>query len=285
MGRSFYEEYEVAQETYLLANDVLGYDISRLCFEGPKEWLEETEYAQLAILTTSIACYRAMREVGSISEPAAVAGHSLGEYSALVCAEAVDFTTALLVVKERAGLMKEIALKVDGGMAAVLGLEEEEVNSICDEVGGELEIANLNCPGQIVVTGKEDSLLKGMEMARARGAKRVVRLAVSGPFHSKYLKEAGSRLKEILEEAEIKPPSIPVVANVSADYVKEPGEIRDSLSRQIFSKVRWEEGMRRLIGDGFKDFIEVGPGKVLSGLLKRIDREVNARNIGNPEDL
>lgn len=285
MGQSFYKEYEAARNTFLCANDLLGYDITRLCFEGPVERLNETEFSQVGILTTSIACYRAMDVSGALPSPAAAAGHSLGEYTALVLSGSIGFEDTLLLVKERARLMKETASRIGGGMAAVLGLCQEDVRKICDELGDGLEIANLNCPGQVVITGIEDRLLAGMELARRRGAKRVVRLAVSGPFHSGYLKEAGARLKEILDGVKILPPSIPLVANVSADYIREPDRIRESLSRQIYSAVRWEEGMRRLIGDGFKDFIEIGPGKVLNGLLRRIDSRVTIRNIERPEDL
>ncbi len=285
MGQEFYDEFGSARNIFLLANEILGYDLKKLCFDGPKERLDDTKYTQVTILTTSIACYRAIEEAGSFPLPAAVAGHSLGEYSALVAAGSIDFASALKVVQRRAELMEGVASSMGGGMAAILGLQKEEVEEICKDVVEGLEIANLNCPGQVVITGREDGLLKGMEMARTRGAKRVVRLQVSGPFHSTYLKEAGSKLKEILDQTEVNPPSVFVVDNVSADYIQEPDRIRESLSRQIFSKVRWEEGMRRLIRDGFKEFIEVGPGRILGGLLRRIDKEVNIKNIERPEDF
>jgi [acyl-carrier-protein] S-malonyltransferase len=276
MGKEVWERFDVARKTFETARTTLGYDVERLCFEGPLEELSKTEYTQVAVLTTSIAIYRALESKG-IEEPLFAAGHSLGEYSALVCAGALDFVDALNLVTKRATLMQEVSSKLNGGMVAILGLSQEEVEEICGKTG--LEIANLNCPGQVVVSGKVESLYRCIELAMKNGAKRAVRLNVSGPFHSSYMREAGERLMEVLEKVDFRTPSIRVLSNVSADYVSHPDEIRSLLSQQVYSRVRWEEGMRRLIRDGARTFFEVGPGEVLSGLMKRISKDVNCGNV------
>lgn len=281
MGKELYDHFEVVREVFGQANEILGYDLVKLCFEGPLEKLSRTQYTQTAILTVSLACYRVLSLHLVSVKPVFVAGHSLGEYSALCAAGAVTFKDTLLLVKSRASLMEEEAKKHPGGMAAILGLKREDVQEVCSEAkeGQILSVANFNCPGQIVISGEEEALERATELAKERGAKRAIRLKVSGPFHTACMENASLRFAEVLEKVEFLSPKIPVVTNVQAKPVK---EIKKALKEQISSPVRWEESIRFMIKEGVDYFIEVGPGKVLSGLLRRINKEITVRNI---EDL
>ncbi|MBU1487513.1 ACP S-malonyltransferase [bacterium] len=281
MGKELYDHFEAVREVFGQANEILGYDLAKLCFEGPLLKLSRTQYTQGAILTVSTACHRVLASQLSSLSPEYVAGHSLGEYSALCAAGAVTFTDALLLVKERASLMEEEAKKHPGGMAAILGLGQEEVEEVCSRVRGDkiLSLANLNCPGQIVISGEEEALIRAMELAKERGARRAIRLKVSGGFHTPLMENAAKRFSEVLEGVEFHSPRIPVVTNVEAKPAK---ETKKALKEQISSPVRWQESVEFMISEGVDCFIEIGPGRVLSGLLRRINKEVRVKNV---EDL
>lgn len=286
MGRELAEAYPTAMETFAQADETLNYELSRLCFEGPKQDLGKTVNTQPAVLTTSVACFRVLSELGV--SPAVVAGHSLGEYSALVAAGGFSFRSAVQVVHERAQYMQEAVPLGSGGMLAVLGLDVAAVRRVCAGAAGAgvLEIANYNCPGQIVLAGEVSALEAAVALAKAEGAKKCVPLAVSGPFHSSLMRNAAERLALVLGETEIYDPKIPIVSNVSADYLRWADEVRTALLRQVYNPVRWEESVRRMIEDGVRVFVEVGPGRVLSGLVKRIaPKETILLNVENLDSL
>jgi [acyl-carrier-protein] S-malonyltransferase len=283
MGKELCEKYPEAAAVYEQADATLGFSLSRLCFEGPREELDQTAITQPAVLTTSIACLAALQKAGG-PVPAAVAGHSLGEYSALVAAGSLSFSDAVRLVRKRGQFMQEAVPLGAGGMAAVMGLAGKEVAAVCQRAGGPgvVEAANLNCPGQVVIAGTNEGLNAAEPLLKEAGARRVIPLAVSAPFHSSLMLPAGERLAAELEQVTLSEPLLPVVANVSADYVRTAPEIKASLIKQVSSPVRWEECIMRLVDDGIKTFIEVGPGKVLSGLNKKICRDVLQFNV---EDL
>lgn len=283
MGKELCAKYPEAAAVYEQADASLGFSLSRLCFEGPREELDHTAITQPAVLTTSIACLAALQKAG-VPAPAAVAGHSLGEYSALVAAGSLSFSDAVRLVRKRGQFMQEAVPLGVGGMAAVMGLIGKEVAAVCQTAGGTgvVEAANLNCPGQVVIAGTNEGLNAAEPLLKEAGARRVIPLAVSAPFHSSLMLPAGERLAAELEQVTLSEPLLPVVANVSADYVSTAPEIKASLIKQVSSPVRWEECIMRLVDDGIKTFIEVGPGKVLSGLNKKICRDVLQFNV---EDL
>jgi|MGYP000695884304 [acyl-carrier-protein] S-malonyltransferase len=283
MGRDLYEGYPAARRIFSRANEVLGFALTDLCFEGPKEELQKTVNTQPAVFVTSIACYQILREKGIESE--VVAGHSLGEYTALVVAGAFSFEEALRLVRRRGQLMQEAVPLGTGGMVAVLGLDRERVERIAAEAArtGIINAANYNCPGQVVLAGEMHALEEVVRLAKEAGAKRCVPLSVSGPFHSTLMRGAGERLAQALDEIRVRDPRIPVVANVDGSFLRTADEVRAALARQMYSPVRWEEGMRRLVEAGVEVFVEVGPGKVLSGLMKKIARPGNT--ILNVEDV
>jgi [acyl-carrier-protein] S-malonyltransferase len=286
MGKEFFDSFPEARETFETADQVLGSALSELCFSGPKEELAKTVNTQPAVLVTSVACYRVLSGFGF--SPAAVAGHSLGEYSALVASGAFRFADAVRLVRERGQSMQEAVPLGSGGMLAVLGLDLATAKRVCAQVSssGVLEIANFNCPGQIVLAGHVGALENAVKLARAQGAKKCVPLAVSGPFHSSLMRNAAERLAVVLSETEIFNPKIPIVSNVSADYLRWGDDVRTALLRQVYSPVRWEESVRRMLNDGVGCFVEVGPGSVLSGLVKRIaPRETILLNVENMESL
>lgn len=282
MGADFAKTFLSARRIYEKADQLLGYSISKLCFEGPLEQLSRTKYTQPAVLTTSIAIFEVLREHGITYE--AVAGHSLGEYSALVAAGVLSFEDALKIVQKRAELMDSATSPGEGGMVAVLGLDRKKVEEICEtaRAKGTVEPANYNAPRQIVISGTREGLAEASQLARQAGA-RVVTLAVSGPFHSSLMKGVGESFKRYLNGFDFKKPEIAaVVMNVTGDYVSEPERIRDYLVEQVSSPVCWEQMIKRLFSDGFTDFVEVGPGQVLCGLVRRI---VSNCNVANVEDL
>lgn len=287
MGYDFYQNFESAKKIYNDADEVLGYSLTKLCFEGPIEKLSQTQYAQPAILTTSIACLEVLREnslpPASCLLPTYLAGHSLGEYSALVAAGGLEFKEAVRIVRQRAQFMQEEAEKHPTGMMAILGLERSEVERICREES--VEVANINCPGQIVISGMKGCLEKAAQKVIEAGAKRAIPLAVNGAFHSSYMLPAQEKLAVVLSAAEIRNLQIPVIANVTARPVTNPEEIRESLTKQISGSVLWEDSVRWMIKEGITTFIEIGPGKVLKGLIRKIDPVVEVRNIENMESL
>ncbi|MBN1955776.1 MAG: ACP S-malonyltransferase [Anaerolineae bacterium] len=276
MGAALCALSPAAAKVFAQADEILGQALSVVCFEGPEEVLNDTLTTQPAVLTASIAALRALEE--RLEQPAFVAGHSLGEFSALVAAQALDFGDALRLVRERGRLMKEAGETHPGGMAAIIKLETATVEQVCARVcqstGGYVGIANDNCPGQVVVSGDNVSIAAAMEALQAAGARKVVRLAVSIAAHSPLMAEAGALFRQVLDAVEIRPPQIPFVANATASRLSGPDEIRDALGRQLTSPVYWTEAVRCMIAGGASRFVEVGPGAVLSGLLRRIDREV-----------
>ncbi len=284
MGREVFDNFAEARTVFEQAGDVLGYNISRICFEGPEEELVKTSNTQPAILTVSMACFEVLRGKGVT--PSAVAGHSLGEYSALVAAGALDFSDALRLVRQRARFMQECA-PPGGGMAAVLGLGGDLVRKACQEAAGLgiVEVANYNCPGQIVISGESAALQKAMALCREYGAKRAVQLQVSGPFHSSLMSEAGRRLSEELANTEIRTPVCPLVSNVTAQAVRSGDEIKSLLEKQVSSSVRWEESVKAISAMGIQAFVEVGPGKVLTGLGRKIIRDGRFFNIEDRSTL
>jgi [acyl-carrier-protein] S-malonyltransferase len=287
MGKELAEAFPVCRETFAEADEALGESLSRLCFEGPEEPLLLTENTQPAILAASIAVDRLAREHGIA--PAFAAGHSLGEYSAHVAAGTLSFADALRVVRRRGLYMQEAVPVGHGAMSAILGLEAGAVAEACEaassEVGGVVTPANLNAPGQVVIAGQAAAVGRAGEIAKARGAKRVIALAVSAPFHCALMAPAQVRLEPELRALAASDPSIPVVANVDALPKTTAASAIDALIRQVSSPVRWEEVVRRLIADGARTFVELGPGTVLSGLIRKIDPAVTAISVGNVQGL
>jgi [acyl-carrier-protein] S-malonyltransferase len=286
MGKALCEVYPHMKERYFdRADEILGFPISRLCFEGPAEDLVATENQQPAIFLVSCALDAALRERGLT--PEAVAGHSLGEYSALVAAGAFDFETGLRLTRRRGELMAEIAARTGGSMAAVLGLPSDEVEAACRAAaqGGIVEVANYNSPEQTVISGEDAPVQRAVEEAKRRGALRVLPLKVSAPFHCSLMAPLANAFEPVLGDAPIADPRIPVVANVSADYERCADEIRRNLVMQLASSVRWSASIARLDADGFDTFIEVGPGKVLTGLMKGNAPEAIAFQTNDPAGI
>lgn len=282
MGKDFYENFRVAREVFEEANDALGFSISRLCFEGPEDQLKLTENTQPAILTVSVACLRVLqKEKGLV--PVLAAGHSLGEYSALVASEALNFADAVRLVRLRGRFMQEAVPVGEGAMAALLGMEREAVERLCEEVaqGEVLTPANFNCPGQIAIAGHVRAVERAIERAKQQGKKAIL-LPVSAPFHCPLMRPAGERLAEALSEIEVNDLRIPVVTNVEARINTSKERVKELLVAQVSSPVRWEDSVREMIRNGAEGFIEVGPGKVLTGLLRRID---SGRFAANVEDV
>lgn len=281
MGKDFYENIQVSKEVYDIAGEVCGMDIGALCFEE-NDQLNITEYTQIAMLATSVAMLRALEEQGL--HPDVCAGLSLGEYGALVAAGVMDYKDACRVVRQRGIFMQE-AVPTGGAMSAVLGTEESLIEDVCSRTEGIVEIANYNCPGQIVISGEQAAVDQASEALKEAGAKRVVPLKVSGPFHSSMLKGAGEKLGAVLKDVTIHDITIPYAANVTAQYVKDSSQVKDLLERQVSSSVRWEQTIRMMLADGVDTFVEIGPGRTLSGFMKKIDRSVTALNVEKLEDV
>lgn len=265
----------VVAQTVEEASDALQFDLGKLINEGPKEDLDLTTNTQPVMLTAAVAFYRAWIAAGGRA-PAVVAGHSLGEYSALVAAGVIDFRDAVPLVRFRAKAMQEAVPVGQGGMAAILGLSDEEVRAVCAEAaGGEVvEAVNFNAPAQVVIAGHKGAIERACEVAKAKGAKRALPLAVSAPFHSSLLKPASDRLREHLEEFQFAVPTIPVINNVDVAVVSNPAGIKDALVRQAANPVRWVETVQKMAADGVTHVVECGPGKVLAGLTKRINGDL-----------
>lgn len=253
------------------ANQVLGFDLKKICFEGPEEKLKRTEITQPAILTVSVAAFEHLKAKGI--KPEVVAGHSLGEYSALVAAGSLKFQDAVKLVNLRGRFMQEAVPEGKGAMAAVIGGERAQVENICREVGG-VQPANLNGGGQIVISGLAESVAQASEKLKAAGIRKIIPLKVSAPFHSQLMEPAAKRLAGELDKIEIKDASVPVVANFTAEPVTDGKTIRELLIKQVTGSVLWEDSVRRMVKDGVSKFIEVGPGQVLSGLIKKIESSV-----------
>ncbi|MGD9126927.1 MAG: ACP S-malonyltransferase [Planctomycetia bacterium] len=283
MGQRLAESCVAAREMFERADEVLGYSLTKLCFEGPAEKLDSTVYSQPALFVTSLAAAEALRE----SEPdtvlacEAVAGLSLGEYSAMTFAGVMEFEDGLKLVQQRGAAMQDAADATPSGMVSILGLERSQVEEICAEAREDetLEVANLLCPGNIVVSGSNAACERAAELAAKKGAMKAIPLAVAGAFHTPIMRPADERLAEALADVSLKPPRIPVISNVDAQPHDDPAMIRDLLIKQVLQPVLWEDSMQRLLGEGFDSFYEVGPGRVLRGLLRRINRKIACQNI------
>ena len=285
MGKDLAAQHAVARQTFEEADEALGYRLSQLCFEGPEEKLRLTEITQPAILTTSVAAWRVLKENGV--NPSFVAGHSLGEYSAHVAAGTFAFADAVRTVRHRGKYMQEAVPVGVGAMAAILGMELEKVNAACAEAAqGEVcDAANINSAEQIVISGNTAAVVRAAKIASDRGAKRAVMLPVSAPFHCSLMKPAQDRLAVDLAALTFQNPSIPVVCNVDAAPVTDAAASRDALVRQVTGSVKWQQSIQLLIARGVERFVEVGPGKVLCGLMRQIDRSKPCSNVGDTASL
>lgn len=281
MGKDFYEQIPVCREMFDLASKASGLDVPALCFEE-NERIDITEYTQIAMLATEVAILKAVEEQGV--RPDITGGLSLGEYGALAASGVMSEEAVFRIVRKRGIYMQE-AVPAGGAMTAVLGLDTETIERICGETPGTVSIANYNCPGQIVITGEESAVQAASEKLTAAGAKRCVPLKVSGPFHSAMLTGAGEKLAKELESVEIRDIKIPYVANVTADYVTDKAQVKPLLQKQISSSVRWQQSVERMIADGADTFIEIGPGKTLSGFMRKINRDMKVYNVEKVEDL
>jgi malonyl CoA-acyl carrier protein transacylase len=281
MGQDFYENTKIGQDVFDRASELLGFDMAKLCFE-PNDMLNITEYTQAAMVTTSIAMTKVLVSKGII--PNVTAGLSLGEYCALVSAGIMSEDDAVKLVRKRGILMQTAVPLGKGAMAAVLSMDGEKIEEIIAPIEG-VQIANYNCPGQIVISGKTAAVESAAQALKAAGAKRVLMLNVSGPFHSDMLKEAGRELLIALEEVEVKKPKIPYVSNVTAQYVTDERIVKELLGKQVYSSVKWEQSVRTMLEDGVDTFIEIGPGKTLAGFIKKITKDVMVFNIEKIEDI
>jgi len=286
MDKDLYQSFTQSKAIFDKADKTLGFALSALCFEGPQEELTKTNNCQPAILTVSIAALEAYKAVvkPEIRDAASyTAGLSLGEYSALVAAGALRFEDALYLVRRRGELMEEQALKRPGRMLSIIGLDLAVVKEICAKTGS--EIANLNSPGQAVISGSPENMEEARKMAQEKGAKRAIFLEVSGAFHSSFMQGASEKLAAELEKISISKPSVAVVSNVTADLVTSPSEIKNNLIKQVVSSVLWEDSMKFMLLKGIMNFIEFGPGKILKGLMRRIDENAQVINIEKKQDL
>ena len=281
MGQDFYEQTETGKRIFDKATQLMGFSMPQLCFEE-NDRLDITEYTQAAMVTASIAMMRVLEENGI--KPDVAAGLSLGEYCALAAAGVMSDEDAIRTVRQRGILMQEAVPVGEGAMAAILALDA----AVIEEVTGAMEgvwIANYNCPGQIVISGEKAAVEEACEKLKAAGAKRAVMLNVSGPFHSGMLTAAGEKLGQVLSRVELHEPRIPYVANVTAQYVKSAGEVKELLTRQVSSSVRWQQSVEAMIADGVDTFIEIGPGKTLAGFMRKISRDVKTLNVEKLEDI
>ncbi len=281
MGKDFYEQTEIGKQVFDLASSLLGFSVPELCFTE-NDRLDVTEYTQAAMVTTSIAMTKVLEEKGV--KPDVTAGLSLGEYCALYAAGVMSEADAIATVRQRGIFMQEEVPVGQGAMAAILGLEAAGIEAVLENLE-DVQIANYNCPGQIVISGKTAAVELACEKLKEAGAKRTVPLKVSGPFHSKMLVGAGEKLEKVLDRVEVHTPVVPYVANVTADYVREAEDVKPLLVKQVSSSVRWQQSMEMLLADGVDTFVEIGPGKTLAGFMKKINRTVKVLNIEKLEDI
>jgi [acyl-carrier-protein] S-malonyltransferase len=283
MGRRLAESLPSVRQLYDRAADVLGYDLAKLCFEGPAEKLDSTVFSQPALFVTSLAALESLRQESPdvVLSCEAAAGLSLGEYTALVFAGVMEFEDGLMLVQRRGAAMQQAADATPSGMVSILGLERVQVETLCDKARGDeiLEIANYLCPGNIVVSGTNEACERAAELAGPMGAMKALPLAVAGAFHTQIMRPADERLAEALADVPMQKPKIPVISNVDAQPHDDPEEIRRLLIKQVLQPVRWEDSIRLLLSQGFDQFYEVGPGRVLRGLLKRIDRGIACQSV------
>ncbi len=281
MAKDFYDTFSVCRQVFELASQAGGLDVAELCFTE-NDRLNITEYTQIAMLAAEIAMWKAVEEKGFQADVAA--GLSLGEYGALALSGAMSLEDIFATVRKRGIFMQE-AVPVGGAMTAVLGLDAVEIEEICKNTPGQVSVANYNCPGQIVITGEEEAVSLASEKLTEAGAKRLVPLKVSGPFHSPMLREAARKLGQQLASVEVYDIGVPYLSNVTADYVKDKSQIKELLEKQVASPVKWQQSVERMINDGVDTFVEIGPGKTLSGFMRKISRNVRVLNIEKIEDL
>jgi [acyl-carrier-protein] S-malonyltransferase len=279
MGKDLCERFDDCRQLFARANDALGRDLQSICFEGPEEVLTKTDNAQPALFVHSLACLTAIGDVRF----EATAGLSLGEFTALAAAGAVSFDNGLRMVQARGRFMQEACDATNGGMASILGLDDATLAAVCREA--DVDIANLNCPGQTVISGDKEKIARAVELAKGKGAKRAITLVVAGAYHSRLMESAKVKVAAALSELPMQLPRVPVVSNVTALPGSSEAEIKDLLVRQVTSSVRWSESMQWLVAQGFTRFIELGPGAVLAGLMKRINKDVEMITIGDVASL
>jgi [acyl-carrier-protein] S-malonyltransferase len=283
MGHELYQDSPQARQVFDEADHALQFSLSQLCFTGPEQELRETINAQPALLTVSIAHLKANSELDGAIKPAFVAGHSVGEYTALVAAKVLAFADAVRLVRERGRLMHEAGKRNPGGMAAIIGLDEPSVEEICQETGA--QIANINCSGQIVVSGTREAVARSMDLAQARGAVGVVPLEVSGAFHSALMKTTVEGMAQAISRVDFHPPEVPIVANSTAKPITTVGEVKEELLQQLCHCVQWQPSVEYMAGVGVSTFIEIGPGIVLTKLIKRIAKNAQVLNMNDLESI
>ena len=285
MGQDLYDRYPSARAVFDEADASLGFSLSRLCFEGPADELTETHNVQPAILVVSVACLKALEEtaIADFPSPAFVAGHSLGEYTALVVAGVLNLADAVLLVRERGRLMYEAGLKRPGSMLAVIGLDEETVKDIT--IHSEVEISNMNCPGQIVLSGATQALAEADKLAKARGARALIPLKVRGAFHSALMEPVIAEFSNIVSSFKFQPPVIPVISNVTARPLTSIDSVREELVKQLRNCIQWQGSVEYMMHNGVTIFYEIGPGRVLSGLIRRINSDLQTINVSGVEDI
>ncbi|KKO54470.1 ACP S-malonyltransferase [Paenibacillus sp. DMB20] len=286
MAKDVYESIPSSRKVIDQADKILGFSLSSMMFEGPEQELKQTYNTQPALLTASVAYLEALREKGI--SPDYVAGHSLGEYSALVAADVMTPAEAVAVVRARGEFMEQAVPGGQGAMAAVLGADREALSGLCAGITSEgkpVELANINCPGQIVISGTAEGVAAASERVKEAGGKRAIPLEVSGPFHSSLMRSAAERLEVKLKEVKLAEPSVPVVANVTARPASDSGQIRSLLVEQVYSPVLWQDSVEWMIGEGVDVFVEIGPGSVLTGLIKKIDKNVKLVNINSLDSI
>lgn len=290
MGKDVTEKFSAALEIFDKANDILGYDLKKICFEGPQQELDKTNISQPAIFVTSAAILEVLKTEGFYEKvnPDVTAGLSLGEYTALYAAGLVSFEDGVKLVHKRGTAMQEAADATDGGMVSIIGLDEEKVYELCDEAaqGQILKGVNYNCPGQIVVSGDSEACERAYELAEKYGAMKAVKLAVAGAFHSELMQSAADDLEKALDECELKSPeSIRTIANIDAEYYRDSEDIKKGLVKQLTNPILWQKSMEKLLSEGVQDFYEIGPGRVLTGLMRRINRKTKVNNVSNLKAL
>ena len=286
MGHDLYENFSTARTVFEQADEALKFPISRLCFDGPEDELRQTINAQPAIVTVSFACLKAIQETSvnnDLPPPVFLAGHSLGEYTALAVAGVLDFTTTVYLACERGRLMHEAGQKRPGSMAAIIGLDEVLLAEVCQEA--DTRIANINCPGQLVISGAIDNLGKAVDLAKAKGAPRAIPLQVSGAFHTPLMQSAVDGMTEIISTLSFSDPAIPIIGNTTAQPLTTADAIKEELLRQLCNCVQWQRSIEYMIDNGVSTFVEIGPGKVLTGLIKRINNNVELMNVGGVEAI
>jgi len=284
MGRDLYDNFDSAKAVFDQADEVLGFPLSGLCFEGPEAELRQTINAQPAIVTVSYACWQAIREAScSLPPPAFVAGHSLGEYTALAVAEVLDFATTVYLARERGRLMHEAGVARPGGMAAIIGFDEALLAEVCRQT--DTRIANINCPGQLVISGAQENLTQAVDLVKAKGTYRTIPLPVSGAFHTPLMQSAVDGMTEIADTLSFHEPVVPIIGNTTAQPLTTAESVKAELLSQLCNCVQWQRSIEYMVNEGVSTFIEIGPGTVLTGLIKRINKDVKTVNIGDAQTI